>query len=437
MPEPGQPAVFQDAARRLMSRCDELGQITDDPGKVTRTYLSPATGQAHTQLAAWMRDAGLSVRVDPIGNVIGRLAAPDLFAPVLLIGSHIDTVPNAGRYDGILGVLAALEIAQALRHKGDALPFHLDVIAFSEEEGVRFNAPFIGSLGAVGQLTPDMFDLADRQGRTLRTAIQSYGLDPEAIEAEAYPPGKIAAYLEIHIEQGPALEMANLPLGVVTAISGQTRLQCRITGETRHAGTTPMVARRDALSAAAAMVLATEQLAVREDGLVATVGSISVEPNATNCIAGSATFSLDLRHEHDMVRGRALAEWKAQANTIAEARRVRFEVLSQRDQDAIPCDARLTLELAQCVAAATGSTAPHLPSGAGHDAMILARVAPMAMLFVRCAGGISHHPDEAVAEEDVELALQTGTRFVQRLSLNLPLYLGNAAQTCSLDEVKA
>lgn len=415
MPEPGIELRIRAAARRLMKRCDELAQVSDEPGGTTRSFLSPATRQAQDLVAAWMKEAGLAVRLDAIGNLIGRLRTGRDGSRVVLLGSHLDTVPNAGRYDGILGVLAGIEVAQELHAAGETMLFHLDVIGFSEEEGVRFGAPFLGSLAVVGQLPSELLKLEDAARISLRSAISSYGLDPERIPAVAYPPGSIAAYLEAHIEQGPSLELQGAPLGVVTGIAGQTRLHCRIRGQTRHAGTTPMTARRDALAAAAEIVLATENMARSEPGLVATVGSLSVEPNASNCVPGGTVFSLDLRHADDAIRHRALAAWKVQAGEITAGREVQFEVLSQQDQDAIPCDPVLTGQLADAVQSVTGEAVPRLASGAGHDAMILARVAPVAMLFLRCAEGISHHPDESVQEEDVVLALHALTRVTRDL----------------------
>jgi len=422
MPEPHPDDHWHARAREVLQRCEELARCTDVPGTTTRTYLSPATSNAQQLLLGWMEVAGLSARVDAVGNVVGRLAAGasggGSAATVVLIGSHLDTVPNAGKYDGILGVLCALAVAEELRSQG--VQHHLDVIAFSEEEGVRFGAPFIGSLAAIGQLPPEMLELQDRAGNSMRGVISQFGLDPDAVESAAYAPGSIAAFAELHIEQGPVLESCNAALGVVTAIAGQTRLQCRLSGAARHAGTTPMAARRDALAAAAEIVLKTEELARCREGLVATIGALEVHPNASNCVPGEVVFTLDVRHAEDSIRTEELRAWKAMAEEAANNRGIDWTILAEREQPTIPCDAHLQEQLAASVAATTGSTAKTLPSGAGHDAMILARVAPISMLFVRCADGISHHPDEAVSINDVALGLQAFTGFVRGLCCAAP-----------------
>jgi len=333
----------------------------------------------------------------------------------LILGSHIDTVPNAGKFDGVLGVVMAIEwvrIAQRL-----ALPLPIEVIAFSEEEGVRFGVPFIGSRAVAGRFDPSLLELKDANGVPLETAIRTFGLDPARID-EAALDGTAAAFVEIHIEQGPVLEAEKLSLAVVNGIVGQSRWTIEFTGHANHAGTTPMGLRHDALAAAAEWIAEVESAARSTDGLVATVGKITVDPNAGNVIPGSVKASLDVRHLHDFVRRAAVEQLLESANAIAARRGLTLQQERQLDQSAVPMDERLTTFLADAVEA-VGLPVKHMPSGAGHDAMVMAARVPTAMLFLRSPGGISHHPDETVREEDVEAALQTGGKFLARFAASI------------------
>jgi allantoate deiminase len=329
-----------------------------------------------------------------------------------LLGSHIDTVPGAGAFDGVLGVVLGIEwvaIAQRL-----ALPLAIEVIAFSEEEGVRFGAPFLGSRAVAGRFDPALLALRDEEGTTVEAAIRAFGLDPDGI-GEAKLNSDSIAFVEIHIEQGPVLESEGLSVAAVSAIVGQTRLSLTFEGQANHAGTTPMGLRRDALAAAAEWAVAVEALARRTDGLVATVGRMIVEPNTGNVVPGRAQVSLDLRHARDAVRIAAVEELAACAGAIAAKRGLTLERTNRLDQPAVPMDEQLTQFLADAMEEA-GLPARRMPSGAGHDAMVMAAKVPTAMLFVRSPGGLSHHPNEAVREEDVEAALQVGREFLMRLS---------------------
>jgi allantoate deiminase len=359
-----------------------------------------------------METLGMSVHVDAAGNLRGLWRPPGAGKGRFLIGSHVDTVPDAGAFDGVLGVALALEwaaIAQEL-----ALPLAIEVIAFSEEEGVRFGAPFLGSRAMAGRFDLAVLTLTDEEGITVDAALRAFGLDPDQIGEAAIDSDSIG-FLEIHIEQGPVLEAEGLRVAAVSAIVGQTRLNLAFGGQANHAGTTPMHLRRDALAGAAEWIAAVEALARRTDGLVATVGRVSVEPNAGNVVPGFVQVSLDVRHAHDATRVSAVEELVARAGEIAELRKLTLERTDRLDQPAVRMDERLTAFLTDAIEAA-GYPAKTMPSGAGHDAMVMAARVPTAMLFLRSPGGISHHPVEAVLEEDVEAAVQVGREFLLRLA---------------------
>jgi allantoate deiminase len=389
-----------------MERCAALANVTDVAGETTRTFLSPAMGQANDLVADWMRQAGMSVRVDAAGNLRGRRGEA---ARTLVMASHLDTVPNAGAYDGILGVVMAIEVAEAMRNA--SLPFSLEVIGFSEEEGVRFGVPFIGSRALVGTCDEMLLTVKDAEGVSVRESITAYGLScdglQDAILQDAF------AYLEFHIEQGPVLEAERRALGVVEAVVGQSRYALTFTGKANHAGTTPMDLRQDAMSAAAEWIVGVEALAQRTSGLVATVGSVQTTPGAGNVIAGKVKATLDIRSADDAVRREAVTLLLARAQECGLSRGVRVETKLRMDQPAVAMDASLTASLA----AAVGDDARRMVSGAGHDAMMVAPHIPSAMLFLRSPGGLSHHPDESVLPDDVQAGLEAGIRFVELLAM--------------------
>ena len=398
-----------------MARCDELAAFTEEPGRITRSYGTPALTAARDRIAQWMRDAGLAVRVDAVGNVRGRGQGSVPTAPALLLGSHLDSVRDAGRYDGPLGILVALEVVDHLRHRPRPVPFPVEVIAFADEEGLRFQTTYLGSCALAGSFDAAFLDLVDENGMTLREAMEGFGGDPDALAATALQAGEALAYLEVHIEQGPYLESVDAPVGVVTAISGQSRILAAFSGEAGHAGTVAMHLRRDPLPAAAEVVLATENLARHTSGLLATVGMIEVTPGASNVIPGEVRFSVDVRHPDDAVRTSAVSTLEQQVREVAASRSLTAEWRVARDHSAILCDASLTTRLAEAVAA-TGLPVERLPSGAGHDAVVMSEVGPVGMLFVRCAGGISHQPAESVATSDVAAAIDVLDRFVDELA---------------------
>jgi allantoate deiminase len=408
---PFETSLLTTLTTQTLQRCEDLGRLSQDPDRLTRTFLSYPTKEVHTLLAMWMREAGLTVRTDAVGNVIGRLegASPKTF----LIGSHIDTVPNAGKFDGVLGVVLGIALARGVQQSALQLPFSLEVVAFSEEEGVRFALPFIGSRALVGSLTPDLLEKTDANGITISQAILDFGLNPfDLPNAKAQNP---IGYLEFHIEQGPVLESKNLALGVVQGIAGQTRATLTLTGKAGHAGTTPMHLRQDALVAAALVVQEVERLAKATGGLVATVGKLEVEPGAGNVIPEKVTLSLDVRHLENATRKRAVAELLDFAWQTARKRNLAFNHTIHLEQPASPSDEMLAGFLGDALED-TGRKRFELPSGAGHDAMILAQVTRTAMLFLRSPGGISHHPSEAVNTGDVRAALEVGSLLLEKLA---------------------
>jgi allantoate deiminase len=387
-------------ADKVIQYCRDLARCSEEPGRTTRTFLSPPMHDVHRLLGVWMRQAGMEVSVDAAGNLRGVRNGGTTGR--LVIASHLDTVPNAGAFDGILGVAVGVALTEALADRKDCPT--LEVIGFSEEEGVRFGIPFIGSRAVTGTLgetilTPAVVD-----------AIRAFGLDPASLPAASLS-RETVAYLEFHIEQGPVLESLGLPLGIVDAVAGQSRMNLTFRGRASHAGTTPMSLRRDALAAASEWICRVEKLALAEPGLVATVGSITAEPNATNVIPELVRVSLDVRHPRDETRRAAVAEMLEAAAQIRSRRGIALDREEHLDQPAVAMDANLGGKLSQCIQAA-GYPVHHMMSGAGHDAMILAPHVPAAMLFLRSPGGISHHPDEAVIAADVDAALDVGLRFI-------------------------
>lgn len=363
----------------------------------------------------WMREAGLDVRVDAIGNLRGRLASISSHGPALLLGSHLDSVRDAGRYDGPLGVLVALSVVERLRGESRGLPFPVDVIAFADEEGLRFQSTYLGSRALAGTFDPKMLDLPDANGITLRQAVVEFGGNPEAIPGAALGPDEVFGYVEAHIEQGPHLEAIDAPVGVVSAIAGQSRVAVTFRGSAGHAGTVAMGLRRDALPATAEFILAVERIARETPHLVATVGQLNVSPGASNVIPGLVQLTLDVRHPEDAVRGAALREMVSMAREIAGSRSLQLEWDVRMEQPATACDGTLTASLADA-ADARSTPAARLHSGAGHDAVALASVVPVTMLFIRCAGGISHHPAESVTTGDVAVAIDVLDRFLDTLA---------------------
>jgi allantoate deiminase len=403
---------MRDAAT-VMERCELLGTISEELGALTRHYGSEAMREVNEIVSGWMRAAGMAVRQDEIGNLIGLYeGAGD---KTLVLGSHLDTVRDAGKYDGILGVMAAIACVQGLYDREERPPYSIEVVAFADEEGLRFDTTFLGSSVYAGAFDEERLELEDKDGVTLAEAVRAFGGDPEALKAAGRGNGDLLGYFEVHIEQGPVLEGLGLPVGVVTGIQGQSRVRVDFTGKAGHAGTVPMEARRDALCAAAELVLEVESAAKAETGSVGTVGQVSPRPGAGNVIPGEAELSLDIRHGDDAARERLRDQLAARAREIAVSRGCRHGWQLRQETPAVPADRELSALLGEAVEKA-GLAVHRLPSGAGHDAAQVAVLAPVAMLFVRCKEGISHNPAESVEREDVGTAIEVMRNFLSLVS---------------------
>ena len=398
----------REQAEKVISRCRRLAQFSEQPGQIKRTFLSPAMRDCMQAVQGWMEAAEMTTAIDAAGNLRGHYPGASKLS--IMIGSHLDTVPNSGAFDGILGVMMGLGLVESLH--GERLPFSIEVIGFSEEEGVRFSLPFIGSRAVVGRLDGALLQTTDPDEITLGHALSSFGLDPAKLP-DAVLSDRVAAFLEFHIEQGVVLESEDKSLGVVQAIAGQTRAHITFTGQARHAGTTPMRLRHDAVAGAAEWVTVVERVALETPGLVATVGDLRTHPGAGNVVAGQLRASLDVRHEQDSIRHQAVDHLLAQAGAIAQRRGLQVESSIHMDQPAVAMDPGLCALAAEAIRG-SGVDPLTMISGAGHDAMILAERVPSTMIFLRSPGGISHHPDEAVRTEDVEHALTAGLLFLRK-----------------------
>src|SRR5580704_537253 len=399
-------------AQEVIARCRKIASFSEDAGGTRRTFLSPPMHDCHREITKWLIASGADVSVDAAGNLRGFYPAAQVSAARLLIGSHLDTVPNAGAFDGILGIVIAVALLESLEAR--RLPFAVEVVGCSEEEGVRFGTPFIGSRALVGRLDEELLNRQDSNGVSVRTAIKNFGLNPDEIPRAALADDTLA-YLEFHIEQGPVLESLGRPLGVVEAIAAQTRMEFLFLGRANHAGTTPMHLRHDAIAAAAEWIVAVERTANNLPGLVATVGRIEAKPGATNVIAAEARVTLDVRHKSDDTRDRAAENLVRLAKEIAERRGLslrRQVLLSQR---AAAMDPFLVHQIEEAIRS-TGCQPHRMTSGAGHDAMVLAEKVPAAMIFLRSPGGISHDPAESVEAEDVGKALECGLYLLDQLA---------------------
>jgi allantoate deiminase len=395
---------------RAEAMVNALGTISAEPDRLVRLFLTPEHRRAADRVAAWMREAGLEVSEDALGTVRGRLDGPQR----LLIGSHIDTVIDAGKYDGPFGVIAGILAAEHFIRAARRLPFGIDVLAFGDEEGSRFPATLSSSAACAGLPRTEMLKLADRNGVTLADAIKAYGKSPDDISKAAYRAGEAAAYVEVHIEQGPVLETRNQPLGVVTAIIGQTYLNIEFLGQAGHAGTVPMMLRRDALAGAAEAMLLGEQLARETKGeVVATVGRMTVAPGASNVIPGNVVLIFDIRSGSEAARLRLAEALKSGVREIANRRHLGLTITSTREVATTPCHPAIQDHFAEAVRA-LGAAPLRLGSGAGHDGQAMAKLCPIGMLFVRCRGGISHNPMEYASPRDLGLAVAALIGFIER-----------------------
>jgi allantoate deiminase len=399
-------------ADKVIARCQRLARFSEDEDGIRRMFLSPSIGECHREISRWMNPLGAQFRVDAAGNFRGFYPGEQSGSPRLILGSHLDTVPNAGAYDGALGVVLAVTLLEAL--EGRKLPFGIEVVGFSDEEGVRFGVPFIGSRALVGRLDDELLDHQDEEGISVRRAIQEFGLNPEEIPRACLDADTLG-YIEFHIEQGPVLESLGHPLGVVEAIAGQSRVEFTFVGRANHAGTTPMHLRYDAMAAAAEWIGAVETATKAVPGAVGTVGKIDAKPGARNVIAGEVRLTVDVRHRSDEIRTEIVSELIRKAEKISEHRGLTLRHTVLLSQQAVPMDGFLINEIdlairrARCI--------PHrMVSGAGHDAMILAERVPAAMVFLRTPGGISHDPAESVIAEDVDKAIECGLHLLDQLA---------------------
>ena len=400
------------SASRSLARCEELARHSEQPDGLTRVYLSPEQRAANELVLGWMREAGMAAKLDAAGNCVGRYEGIRPGLPCLMLGSHLDTVRDAGKYDGMLGVVAGIECVADLSSRGKRLPFAIEVIGFADEEGVRFNATLIGSRAVAGTFQVEVLDARDRDGVSLRQAMQQFGLEPSRIQEAARKRAEVLAYAELHIEQGPVLEAEGLALGVVTAINGATRLAVEVDGFAAHAGTVPMGLRQDALAAAAQCVLAVEERCRSTPELVGTVGKLECLPGAVNVVPGKVRFTIDIRAPRDADRLAAVGDVLAELQRIAERRNVAIRVGKTHEGAVAKCAPWLQEQIAAAIRA-QGIAVRKLPSGAGHDGMAMIDLCDIGMLFVRCEKGISHNPAESITQADAEIACRALLGFIE------------------------
>ena len=402
------------SAERILERCESLAQHSELPGGLTRVFLSPQARAASDQVLAWMREAGMQAKLDAIGNAAGRYEGNRPGLPCLMLGSHLDTVRDAGKYDGMLGVISAIECVSSLNSRSKRLPFAIEVIGFGDEEGVRFGTTLLGSRAVAGIFDLEVLKAKDAQGKTMADALREFGLEPAAIPKLARRKGDVLAYAELHIEQGPVLESEGLPVGVVTAINGFSRLRVTLRGAAGHAGTVPMNLRRDALAGAAECALAVERVAKSHPELVGTVGRFEAKPGAINVIPGEVMFTVDVRAPADPLREGAVAKVRAEIERICRDRQLTFHIENLQDFGVTACAPRLIAQMERAVAS-QGFRVRRLPSGAGHDGMALGAITEICMLFVRCKGGISHNPLESITPEDAAAGVRVLMNFIETL----------------------
>lgn len=409
----GGARLVAELGAEIVARIDALAALSETPGALTRVFLAPEHRAAADLLIGWMQDAGMAAHVDAIGNVCGRYEGTQAGAPCLMLGSHYDSVRDAGKWDGPLGVITAIACVGDLHRRGVRLPFAVEIVAFADEEGTRFASTLLGSRAVAGTFVESALASRDRDGISMREAMIAFGLDPDHIGAAARAPAELLAYVELHIEQGPVLEAQDLPVGVVTAIAGATRLAVELHGTAGHAGTVPMAMRRDALTGAAECVLAVEEFC-RSDrgGLVGTVGYINAAPGATNVIPGLVSFTLDIRAAKDSYRKMAVTDLVRVIEEIAKQRQLDLQINVTHENRTAPCAPWLQKQIGKAIAA-EGLRVFELPSGAGHDGMAMIDITDVAMLFVRCRGGISHNPAEHVEPDDVAAGARVLLRMIE------------------------
>ena len=401
---------------RIMQRCDALARHSELPGGLTRVFLSREARAATDLVLGWMREAGMEAKLDAIGNAQARYEGARAGLPCLMMGSHLDTVRDAGKYDGMLGVVTAIECVHALNAAGKRLPFAIEIVGFGDEEGVRFGTTLLGSRAVAGIFDESALRAKDASGKSMREALVEFGLDPNRISALARKKQDVVAYAELHIEQGPVLEAEGLAVGVVTAINGFSRLRVTLRGVAGHAGTVPMKLRRDALAAAAECVLAVERIAKGHSEVVGTVGRIEAKPGAINVIPGEVGFTVDVRAPQDELRTRSVASIRAEIESVCKKRDLRGEIETLQEFGSTACSPWLMEQMENAVKR-QGLAVRRLPSGAGHDGMALKALTDICMLFVRCKGGISHSPLESITEADAAAGAKVLFNFIEHFRL--------------------
>ena len=398
---------------RIMQRCEALARHSELPGGLTRVFLSPEQRAATDKVLGWMREAGMQAKLDAIGNAAGRYEGERPGLPCLMLGSHLDTVRDAGKYDGMLGVISAIECVSFLHSRNKRLPFAIEVIGFGDEEGVRFGTTLLGSRAVAGIFDLEVLKAKDPQGKTMADALREFGLDPDGIPKLGRRKGQVLAYAELHIEQGPVLEAEGLPVGVVTAINGFSRLRVTLRGAAGHAGTVPMKLRRDALAATAECVLTVERIARSHPELVGTVGRLEAKPGAINVIPGEVMFTVDVRAPQDALRNDAVSRITSEIRRISNDRQLDCSIETLQEFGVTACAPRLMEQMDRAVAS-QGFKVRRLPSGAGHDGMALGAIADICMLFVRCKGGISHSPLESITQDDAAAGVRVLMSFIEQ-----------------------
>ena len=404
----------KDLANEIFNRINALAQISEHPEHLTRRSLTEQHKKANDLVASWMQKAGMTTHTDAVGNIVGRLEGSSKDKAALLIGSHLDTVRNAGSYDGMLGVILPLVCLEYLSSRGESLPCPIEVVGFCDEEGVRFPSTLIGSRAIAGSLDVSVLDEVDEDNISVAKALKDFGA-PATLESATRTKKDFLGFVECHIEQGPVLEREDLPVGVVTAISGASRFILKVSGKAGHAGTVPMGLRQDALSAASECILEIEKLCTKVPNLVGTVGRINCLPGADNVIPGEVEFSLDLRSSDDEHRAQATVRIEEALQNIAKQRQVQINIQTTYQANGVVCDTNLSEQLATAIKDC-GYRLHSMPSGAGHDAMAIADITPVAMLFVRCKDGVSHHPDESISKDDALAAARVLTTFMQQFA---------------------
>lgn len=409
------PILAPDTGTSIMQRVEELALISESSEGLTRRFATPEHRRVNQLAAQWMELAGMQVHEDAIGNVIGRYEGEDPTASAIMLGSHLDTVVMAGKYDGMLGVLCGLACVEHLAANNMRLPYAVELIAFADEEGVRYQSTFLGSRALTGEFDLAMLELIDKDGISMKDALVAFGKDPSQLSTAIRKPGSLAAFIEVHIEQGPVLEQQGLGVGVVSAIAGATRMIATINGEAGHAGTVPMTLRRDALAAAAECILAVERLCTGPADLVGTVGRIVADPGAGNVISGKTEFSIDIRAADDDRRLQAVADVIKELSQLCANRQLQIHIEEVHNAGSVECDTQLRRHIGDAVESC-GVRALELTSGAGHDTMVMAHIAPAGLIFVRCAGGISHNPAESITASDAALGAEVMMQTVLNFS---------------------